>query len=74
MRFHLCGLFPLGFLKSKVYANAPQTIKDLKNNIRAEVETVDPVLFERVIENWDIRMEACKKSQDGHMNNIIFHL
>ena len=74
LRFDPFGLFFWGFLKSKVYANAPQTIQNLKNNIRAEIVAVDPVLLERVIENFVTRMQACKKNLGGHMNDIIFHL
>ena len=57
-----------------MYAHASQTIQDLNKNIRAEIKAIDPILLERVIENFDIRMQACKKSQDGHINDITFYL
>ena len=30
-------------------------------------------LLQKIIENFDVRMMACKRSRDGHLNNIIFH-
>ena len=32
----------MGFLKSKVHANKPKTIEELKNNIRAEMAAISP--------------------------------
>ena len=66
--------FLRSFLKSKVYANVPQISQYLKNNIRAKIEAVGHVLFERLIQNFDIRMQACKKSRGGHTNDSIFYL
>lgn len=73
-----CDMTPLdyflwGYLKIKVYVNAPQTIQDLKRNIQAEIEAIDQLLLQKVIENFDVRMLACKRSRGGHLNDIIFH-
>lgn len=58
------------FLKNKVYANAPETIQKVKNNIRTEIVSVDPVLLGRVIKNF--KFLAWKKRRGGHIKNIIF--
>ena len=65
--------FIWGYLKDKVYVNAPRTIQDLKSNIQAEIEAIDQLLLQKVIENFDDRMMACKRSRGGHLNNIVFH-
>lgn len=73
-----CDLTPLdfflwGYLKSKVYANNPTTTQDLKHNIRNEIEAIDPLILQKVIDNFDIRMLACNRSRGGHMNDVVFH-
>ena len=61
------------YLKGKVYVNAPRTIQDLKRNIQTEIEAIDQLLLQKVIENFDVRMMACKIRRGGHLNNIVFH-
>jgi hypothetical protein len=74
-----CDLTPLdyflwGYVKGKVYANNPQTIQELKDNIRGVICEIEPHLCENVIENFDKRMAACKKSRGGHLADIVFHI
>ncbi len=74
-----CDLTPLdyflwGYVKGKVYANNPQTIQELKDNIRGVIREIEPHLCENVIENFDKRMAACKKSRGGHLADIVFHI
>ena len=47
-----------GYLISKVYVNAPRTIQDFKRNIPAEIEAIDQQLLQKVIENFDVRMDG----------------
>lgn len=73
-----CDLTPLdyflwGYLKSKVYANKPATIQALKNNIIAEINTIQAAICEKVIENFDHRIDVCKSSRGEHLGDIIFH-
>ncbi|CAK9811660.1 Transposable element Tc3 transposase [Anthophora quadrimaculata] len=72
-----CDLTPLdfflwGFLKSKVYANNPKTIDELKNNITAAINEVEFQLCENVMENWVKRIGLLKKSRGEHLNDIVF--
>ena len=30
-------------------------------------------ILQKAIENVDVRMMTCKRSHDGHSNNIVFH-
>lgn len=73
-----CDLTPLdfflwGYLKGKVYANAPATIQELKNSIIHEIEAIEPQLCDDVIENYNKRITSCHLSRGGHLNDIVFH-
>lgn len=73
-----CDLTPLdfflwGYVKDKVYANAPPTIHALKENIRAVIREIQPQLCENVMKNFIKRMTICRQSRGGHLADIIFH-
>ncbi|KOC63842.1 hypothetical protein WH47_01172 [Habropoda laboriosa] len=74
-----CDLTPLncflwGFLKSKVYANNPKTIDELKSNITAAINEIEFQLCENAMENWVKRNGLMKeKNRGGHLNDIVFH-
>lgn len=73
-----CDLTPLdfflwGYVKSLCYANKPQTIDALQENIEDVIAEIQPDLCERVIENWVQRIHAMKRSRGGHLNDIVFH-
>ncbi|KOC60767.1 hypothetical protein WH47_06913 [Habropoda laboriosa] len=65
--------FLWGFLKSKVYANNPKTIDELKKNITAAIDESEFQLCKNVMENWVKRIGLMKKSRRGHLNDIVFH-
>ena len=51
-----CDLTPLdfshwGYVKDKVYANPPQSIKKLKEKIRTVIDEIEPQMCENVMEN-----------------------
>ena len=61
-------------MKDKVYADAPQTIKELKEKIRAVIDEIEPQMCENVMENFIKRAWSCKGPWlYGHMNDIVFH-
>lgn len=73
-----CDLTPLdfflwGYLKNKVYVNMPNTIPELKQEIRREIAAIEPALCRRVVENFDQRIRFCHLSRGGHMADVIFH-
>lgn len=73
-----CDITPLdyflwGYLKSRVYANKPESLDDLKVNIADIIQEIQPNLCNRVIENWTSRVRALQRSRGGHLNEIIFH-
>ena len=73
-----CDLTPLdfflwGYVKDKVYADAPQSIQELKDKIRTVIDEMKPQMCENVMENFMKRALSCKRSRQGHINDIVFH-
>jgi transposase len=73
-----CDLTPLdfflwGYLKSKVYANHPTTIQELKDEIIRQIREINNHICRNVIENFDHRVDVCHQSHGGHLADIIFH-
>ncbi|GFT07894.1 uncharacterized protein TNCV_1214641 [Trichonephila clavipes] len=57
-----CDLTPLdyflwGYVKSLVYADKPQTLDHLEDNIRRVIVDIRPQMLEKVIENWTSRLD-----------------
>ncbi|GFT87035.1 transposase [Trichonephila clavipes] len=66
-----CDLTPLdyflwGYVKSLVYADKPQTLDHLGDNIRRVIADIRPQMLEKAIENWTTSDPAmvvlCQKS------------
>ncbi|GFW51982.1 putative transposable element [Trichonephila clavipes] len=66
-----CDLTPLdyflwGYVKSLVYADKPQTLDHLEDNIRRVIADIRPQMLEKVIENWTTSESSvaaiCQKS------------
>lgn len=73
-----CDLTPLdfflwGYVKSLVYANKPQTLDDLKNNIRRDNAGISAQMCGNVAKNWVQRLDFVKRVRGGHANEIEFH-
>ncbi|GFS78110.1 putative transposable element [Trichonephila clavipes] len=74
-----CDLTPLdyflwGYVKSLVYADKPQTLDHLEDNIRRVIADIRPPMLEKVIENWTSRLYCIRASRGGHMPEIIFKI
>ncbi|GFV36874.1 putative LOC100569746 [Trichonephila clavipes] len=58
--------FLWGYVKSLVYADKPQTLDHLEDNIRRVIADIRPQMLEKVIENWTTSEPAvavlCQKS------------
>ncbi|GFX73771.1 putative transposable element [Trichonephila clavipes] len=57
-----CDLTPLdyflwSYVKSLVYADKPQTLVHLEDNIRRVIADIRPQMLEKVIENWTFRLD-----------------
>ncbi|GFX50287.1 general transcription factor II-I repeat domain-containing protein 2A [Trichonephila clavipes] len=74
-----CDLTPLdyflwGYVKSLVYADKPQTLDHLEDNIRRVIADIRPQMLEKVIENWTSRLDYIRASRGSHMPEIILKM
>ncbi|GFV86384.1 putative transposable element [Trichonephila clavipes] len=74
-----CDLTPLdyflwGYVKSLVYADKPQTLDHLEDNIRRVIADIRPRMLEKVIENWTSRLDYIQASRGSPMPEIIFKM
>ncbi|GFW82736.1 hypothetical protein TNCV_3493061 [Trichonephila clavipes] len=60
--------------KSLVYADKPQTLDHLEDNIRRVIADIRPQMLEKVIENWTSRLDYIRASRGSHMPEIIFKI
>ena len=73
-----CDLIPLDFflwdyLKSKVYANNPTTIRALQEEIKRCIKEILPQLCRKVMKNFDERVRMCQQSRRDHLLDVLFH-
>ena len=73
-----CDLTPLdyylwGTLKDKCYADKPETIDALKDNIRKGIGEIQLHPINNVLENLTDRVGNRMASRGDHLNEIIFH-
>ncbi|GFU52529.1 transposable element Tc3 transposase [Trichonephila clavipes] len=57
-----------------VYADKPQTLDHLEDNIRRVIADIRPQMLEKVIENWTSRLDYIRASRDSPMPAIIFKM
>ncbi|GFV30967.1 uncharacterized protein TNCV_4014011 [Trichonephila clavipes] len=74
-----CDLTPLdyflwGYVKSLVYADKPQTLDHLEDNIRRVIADIRPQVLGKVIENWTSRLDYIRASRGSPMQEIIFKM
>ncbi|GFW90168.1 uncharacterized protein TNCV_1789891 [Trichonephila clavipes] len=74
-----CDLTPLdyflrGYVKSLVYADKPQTLDHLEDNIRRVIADIRSQMLEKVIESWTSRLDYIRASRGSPMPEIIFKM
>ncbi|GFV27311.1 uncharacterized protein TNCV_3795061 [Trichonephila clavipes] len=74
-----CDLTPLdyflwGYVKSLVYADKPQTLDHLEDNIRRVIADIRPQMLEKVIKNWTSRLDYIRASRGSPMPEIILKM
>ncbi|GFW65739.1 putative DD41D transposase [Trichonephila clavipes] len=74
-----CHLTPLdyflwSYVKSLVYADKPQTLDHLEDNIRGIIADIRLQMLEKVIENWTSRLDYIRASRGSPMREIIFKM
>ncbi|GFU51719.1 putative transposable element [Trichonephila clavipes] len=63
-----CDLTPLDYflwdyVKSLIYADKPQTLDHLEDNVRRVIADIRPHMLEKVIENWTSRLDYIRASR-----------
>ncbi|GFU52451.1 hypothetical protein TNCV_2546101 [Trichonephila clavipes] len=66
--------FLWGYVKSLVYADKPQTLDHLEDNIRLVIADIRPQMLEKVIENWTSRLDYIRASRGSRMPEVIFKM
>ena len=59
-----------GAVKDNCYADKPETIDALKDNIREAIGEIHLHTIDNVLKKWTDRVGYCR---GGHLNEIIFH-
>ena len=62
-----------GAAKDKCYADKPETIDALKDNIREAIGEIQLHTIDNVLKNWNDRVVYCIASRSCHLNEIILH-
>ncbi|GFY15480.1 uncharacterized protein TNCV_1572911 [Trichonephila clavipes] len=70
----LLDYFLWGYVKSLVYADKPQTLDHLEDNICRVIADIRPQMLEKVIENWTSRLDYIRASRGSPMPEIIFKM
>ena len=65
---YLCGA-----VKDKYYADKPETIDALEDNIREAIAEIQLQTIDNVLKNWTDRVGYCMASRGSNLNEIIFH-
>ena len=64
--------FLWGFLKNRVYANRPDTIEELKHNIRSEISAIPADLLQATFRDMWNRANQCCHCNGDHLRDVIF--
>lgn len=70
-RFERLRLLPVGYLKSKVYANAPNSLQDLRRNIEREIRGISRETRQKVMSNFVWRLQECVRMKGGHLEHVL---
>ncbi|GFU24165.1 hypothetical protein TNCV_2007511 [Trichonephila clavipes] len=64
----------LGYVKSLVYADKPQTLDYLEDNIRRVIADIRAQMLEKVTENWTSRLDYIRANRGSPMPEILFKM
>ena len=62
-----------GAVKDKCYADKPEAIDALKDNICGAIGEIQLHTIDNVLKNWTDRVGYCMASRGRNLNEIIFH-
>ena len=67
-----CDFFLWGYLKTKVFANPPHTLDELKDSIRRHIAEIPLEMLRKVMQNFRSRLQECQQRGGGHLVDVIF--
>ena len=73
LRFDTVNYYLWGTFKDNCYADKPETINALKENIREAIGEIQLHTIDDVLKNWTDCVGYCMASQGSHLNEISFH-
>ena len=62
-----------GGVKDKCYADKPETIDALKDNICEAIGEIQLHTIDNVLRNWTDHLAYSMANRGSHLNEIIFH-
>ena len=66
-----CDFFLWGYLKSKVYVNAPNSLQDLRRNIERKIQKISRKTQQKVMSNFVWRLQECVRMNGGHLEHVL---
>jgi len=63
--------FLWGYIKSQVYVDSPRTLAQLKNNIKAAVNTISVEMLKNVWVEWEIRLKHLIAINGKQFENLV---
>ena len=69
----LLNWYLLDAVKDRCYADKPDTIDALKDNIRKAIGEIQLHSIDNVLKYWIDHVGYCMASRGSHLNEIIFH-
>ncbi len=63
--------FLWGYLKDRVYANKPETVDALKQNITQEINVISISMLQRVSRNVEKCIQACLLANGGQFEDLL---
>ena len=60
-------------VNDKCYADKPEAIGTLKDNIREAISEIQLHTIDNVLKNWTDRLGYCMASRGSYLNEIIFY-
>ena len=67
-----CDFFLWEYLKSKVYVNQPQTLEELRANIKPEIARIKVATLKTAYDNFEVQLHKCVQKQCHHLTGVIF--
>ena len=72
-RFDNIRRFLWGYANDRIYADKPSTLEHLKTNIYKVMAGISLNMYQKMVENYLKKINACNTPREDHLNDIVFH-